>query len=199
MTPYWGYTLNFFAIIFNIGSIPDALIIFLSSAFVGFVHITWMFAFSDFFFKNLQKRFMAVAIFEAVTYEIFLLNLFVSNLPSVGVLEGPFFIRWGELVTFFLFFSIFMMLVMGMVFARETLKSDSIEVKLKGKFLFAAFISFTTGTFIDILTFGLDYDTAQIVLIFARIIVISAAFEFYLGFILPNFVKNLFIKLSKAI
>ena len=75
------------------------------------------------------------------------------------------------------------------IFALRTLKSDIPEIKLKGKFLLVALILYPIGTLIDLLQEGI-----VILVIIARVIAIVSAFSFYLGLILPERVKKIFLE-----
>ena len=69
------------------------------------------------------------------------------------------------------------------------MKSDDPEITLKGKFFIVAFVSWAIGAVMDA-ALPLNIVTLTI----ARIILISSAIEFYIGFILPKIVKKLFLK-----
>lgn len=80
-------------------------------------------------------------------------------------------------------------LITGLLFSRESLRSNNPENKLKGKFIAAAFISFIVGGVFDAFL-PLDIITMLIY----RIILISSSIEFYFGLFLPNWMKKSFIK-----
>jgi hypothetical protein len=89
------------------------------------------------------------------------------------------------------------LLVTGTLFARRSLRSDNEEVKLKGKLLLAAFLSFSIGAILDSMIGGILGDNdplLPIMVVIVRIILISSAIEFYGGFILPKWLKDLFLK-----
>ena len=73
--------------------------------------------------------------------------------------------------------------------AKDTLKSEDKELKLKGVFLIIAFILFGTGAFFDAMM-PLNFITLTI----ARLFLMSSSIFFYFGYILPNFIKRLFIR-----
>ena len=68
-------------------------------------------------------------------------------------------------------------------------KDECQEIKLKGRFLLAAFISWTIGAIMDA-----ALQPNIITLTIARLILISSALEFYTGFLLPEKVKKIFLK-----
>ncbi|MBD3213184.1 MAG: hypothetical protein GF311_11305 [Candidatus Lokiarchaeota archaeon] len=81
--------------------------------------------------------------------------------------------------------SLVVLLITEINFARDSVKSDNQEVSLKGKFLFPAFYTFVIGAILDVFS-----AYSIFLLIIGRILLIISAFEFYVGFILPNFLKS---------
>jgi len=65
---------------------------------------------------------------------------------------------------------------------------------LKGKFIILAMLFFAIGTGLDGLKPILFPDYIGLVLVINRLILISSAITFYIGFTLPNWVKKLFLK-----
>jgi len=81
-------------------------------------------------------------------------------------------------------------LITGLLFVKESLRSENEEINLKGKFLLVAFITFAIGTTLDVI--WAETPTGLNITL-ARVFVIVAAFAFYMGFTLPRFIKKLFI------
>ena len=77
------------------------------------------------------------------------------------------------------------------MFARVSIKSHNPEVSLKGKLILMSFISFTVAAVIE--TFG-HLDPLTVVI--TRSILISSSIEFYLGWILPDWMKKRLLKES---
>ena len=122
-------------------------------------------------------------------YEIFLIFFLFNDLSYVGYKSDIFASEHTSFVMIFLIAVVFVVLITGLLFARESLRSDNPEIRLKGKFLAVAFISWTVGSIIDS-----GFDLGAGVLIIIRILLISSAIEFYLGFIMPERIKNLLLK-----
>jgi hypothetical protein len=83
--------------------------------------------------------------------------------------------------------------ILGILFARDSLKADDPEVKLKGKLILLAYLSFFIGGLFDA-----GIELGPIVLVLVRILLMSSAFEFYLGFILPDWFKKIALKQDKT-
>lgn len=141
-------------------------------------------------FKEIKKRNLIVGIFiiEGILFEIyFLLNLF-TNPSAIGEFSGNFDMNYKLWVNIFLFSLFIIFLITDSMLAWESFKSDDPEVKLRGKLLFLAFYSFIIGSILDIFS-----ATSILLLKIAKLILISSAFEFYCGFILPNWMKKRFV------
>jgi len=100
-------------------------------------------------------------------------------------------VEWTLWVQIYLLISIAILLITGFLLARTSLKSDEAELRIKGMFLLIAFICFTVATVIDVI--GADSPT-EITILLARTFLIVSSLCFYIGFILPKFVKKMFVK-----
>lgn len=190
-SPYWSDAIQFLTVmIFNI-EINTPLYFFLANAFIAPIHITWVYAFTNFFFKNIKKKLILLFIIEALVFEIAFLTVFFMNPFLIGEQKSAFVVEWAIWIQIYLLFSIFLFLVTGFLFARASFKADEPEIKLKGRFLVIAFLTFTIGTIIDVI--GAESPT-EITIFLARTFVIVSSLCFYIGFTLPRFIKHLFIK-----
>jgi hypothetical protein len=112
----------------------------------------------------------------------------VTDLSMLMKLQGI-DVDYGPILLAYVVPHLFIIVITGCLFGRESLKSDSPEIRLKGKFIIVAFISYIIGGFVSIGT-----PTNIPLVIIGRLISISSAFEVYCGFLLPEKVKNLFLK-----
>ncbi|MFX1385481.1 MAG: hypothetical protein ACFFBP_23950 [Promethearchaeota archaeon] len=191
-SPYWSDATQFFIImIFEEKELYTPLYFFLANAFIAPIHIIWGLAFTNFLYKRQQKKLMACFGIEAAIFEIAFLVIFFLNPYLIGDKKSAFVVEWALWVQVYLLFSILLFLVTGFLFARKSIRSDDREIRLKGKFLLIAFITFTIGTIIDVI--GAESPT-EITIFLARTFVIISSLCFYIGFTLPRFIKDLFIK-----
>ncbi len=145
-------------------------------------------AFTEIYYNDKQK--LALGIFGIIgaIVEIYFLYFLIVD-PSVhGELQGVVDIEFRGFLRIYLIFSILVVCVLGILIAINSIKSDTPEIKLRGKFLMAAFISWTFGAIADA-TIPLTVITLPII----RIILITSAIEFYIGFVLPDWVKKRFL------
>ena len=113
----------------------------------------------------------------------------LTDSSLIGVFVRPFQIRWSLFMEIYFFILIVVLILTGNLFAYHSTKSVNPEVKLKGKFLFAAFNSYAIGSIIQAL-----FDLDPLTVVITRLILISSAIEFYLGFITPNRIRRFFLK-----
>jgi len=100
---------------------------------------------------------------------------------------NPMDIDYKGFVLIFLGLSILTACITGFHFAAKSMKKEEpSEIRLKGKFLLVAFLFFGISAIFDAL---IEMDSLLLIII--RIILALAMFFFYLGFILPKWIKKL--------
>ena len=163
---------------FIIGFIPLPIVAFI-----------WSIAFTDLVYQTKKKIFrMVFGIMGIIMELIFFILLFIDP-KLIGEVISPIDADYNLFITIYQFFLVLYMLITGILFGKESKKVDDAEINLKGTLLILAFISFVLGAILEILS-GLSI----VILIIARLILISSSFEFYGGFILPEWMKTLFLR-----
>ncbi len=191
VSPYWSDAIQFITITFFEYQISSEIYFFIANAFIAPIHIVWILALTRLVFRKAAKPLMIIFTTEAILYEAFFLFSFFSDPNQIGTQMSAFVAEWAIWIQIYLLVSIVLFLVTGFIFASKSLKSPNKELKLKGWFLIFAFILFTIGTVIDVI--GADNPT-EIMIFLARTFVIISSILFYIGFTLPRFIKELFIK-----
>lgn len=148
-----------------------------------------MVAFTDLLYRDKKKIILLIIGITGIIFEIALFTLLLIDQDLVGTVSSPVDAEYEFVVTSYQIFLVLLVLVSGILFARESLKSDTPEIKLKGKLLLAAFLSFVIGSILEILS-GLSI----VLLIIARLLLITSSIEFYGGFILPPWMEKLFVR-----
>jgi hypothetical protein len=150
---------------------------------------TWLAAFTDLVYKKWQKPILLLFLIHSIIFEITFFIVFAHD-PS---LEGTFYginsalIPMGFMLTFLI-----IILTTGLLFARESVKAESQEIKTKGRLIAFAIVSFSIAAAIDAIILLLNlFLFLQLI---NRIILISSAIAFYGGFLLPEWMKKIFIK-----
>jgi len=190
-SPYWSDAIQFISVMLTGIQISITLYYFLANAFIAPMYITWIYALTNILFTKQKKILIIIFSVVAIVAEISFLTLFFINPNSVGDQKSAFVVEWEIWIQIYLLISIALLLITGFIFARASLKAGQTELRLKGIFLLAAFLSFTIATVIDVV--GADIPT-EITILLARTFLIISSLCFYIGYTLPKFVKKLLIK-----
>jgi len=110
-----------------------------------------------------------------------------SLLGLINDPNNPMDIDYKGFVLIFLGISILTACITGFHFAANSMKKEEIpEIRWKGRFILIAFLFFGVSAIFDALI-----EMSPLLLIIIRIILALAMFFFYLGFILPQWVKKI--------
>ncbi len=189
VSPYWSDAVNFVLGLSTGTLLKNVSYFFLANAFIPVVHITWIMAFADLVYKSKEKIIVPIFAIEATIFEIYFLYSLITDPRLVGTQFAPFYVEWEIFIVLYLILSIAIFLITGLIFAGKSIKSENHEVRIKGKFLVFGFIFFAIGTTIDAIGILTPFT-----LVLARFFVILGAIMFYIGFILPGFIRKIFIK-----
>ncbi|MBD3253662.1 MAG: hypothetical protein GF383_01135 [Candidatus Lokiarchaeota archaeon] len=188
LAPYYNDPISFFLII-TTGKPVDVIIIYLGIGIVALANITWGFVYTELLKKEKQRLILGFLTAQTIIFEFILIYAIFFNPSLILIPFGDRFYREAPLLIGFYIFWLILYLFMGFSIAIVAYKSDNREVHLKGIFLLLAMSSYVVGTLLD---FAIEI--SAITIIVGRIIMITSYIEFYLGFILPNWVKDFFIK-----
>jgi len=188
-SPWIPDSINFIMILGFSSILTEEAYLIIGNVFMPFFIICWLIVITDFLYKTKQKLILILCLIWTVIFEMIFFTLLFTDSTLVGTFLGPFHVEFGDFITFTLLFTIVVLLISGLLFARESLKSEDKEIKLKGKFLIVAFLSFTIGAILDS-----SISLIPITVVITRLILISSSIEFYIGFILPKWVKKFLIK-----
>lgn len=186
---WYTSSINFVYVLLTGTSISDE-IYFLCYVSVPITLTLWLSLFTT--LKSIEKRkiILLVSVIQGIIYEIILLYFIFTDLSVVGTKVGLFNDDVTLIFSLYIIGVLIIAIITGLWFAFESMKSEKVDIKLKGKFIAAAFISFVIGSALDT---GFISST-PLLLIITRLILISSAIEFYFGFFLPDLLKKVVIK-----
>ncbi len=156
-------------------------------AFLPVAVIFWLIVFKDITLKKI-KPIILVYLIIGILFEIFLFFALIFDFNLIGTYTPPLGIDYSLIVVLYLVLILLTFIIAGIYIALKSLKAKSEEIRLKGKFLLAAFISFLIATLLEIFL-----PTIAVGNMIIKIILMSSALEYYIGFILPGFIKNRFL------
>ncbi|MHA2184300.1 MAG: hypothetical protein ACXAAI_04795 [Promethearchaeota archaeon] len=165
--------------------------------------ITWILAYSDMISRDRKKVYTGLILAVSAVFEIIFFALLFIDVNLLGTMTSAFSTDFGIFLTVSLFLTLIIMLVTGLKFAGNSIRSDEKEIRLKGKLLRAAFISFTIAAILEksarSIMLGLVFDNPtnpilSTMLAVVRTLLVLSAFEFYGGFLLPRWMENILSK-----
>ncbi len=181
-TPWWPDSINLIlALTTNTILSIEANFIIGTSAMPFFL-LVWLKAFTDLAYKEKQKLILIIFFIIGIIFEIIFFYFLFTQPNLIGTFETPFQVVYGIYIEIFLVIFLLVVVITGILFGKQSLRSDNPEIKLKGKFLIVAFILFTIGAFLDSIVPEL--------FIIARIVLDISALSFYFGFMLPDWLKE---------
>ncbi|MEE9377613.1 MAG: hypothetical protein V3V33_06215 [Candidatus Lokiarchaeia archaeon] len=198
--PWMPDSISFLMNIFIGESLPVEWYFIIGNCFIPIALLTWLIAYTDMIRKKAQKKVIIITILLSIIFEIVFFTLFFIDINLIGVINPvrPFTVNFDIFITIYLLLVILIMMITGLDFAQKSVKSDDREIRLKGKLLRAAFISFTIAAILDSLLGTIFEDPTDpllsIMVVVVRILLIFSALEFYGGFLLPRWMKEIFIK-----
>lgn len=190
-SPYWSDVIQFITTMIFGAQIPTNLYYFLANAFIAPMYVTWIIALTNILFTKQKKILRTIFFLIGLTFETIFLVVFFIDANLIGDQKSVFVVEWAFWIQIYLLISIALFLITGFLLARASLKAGVAELRTKGIFLLIAFISFTVATLIDVI--GAESPT-EITILLARTFLIVSSLCFYIGFILPKFVRNMLVK-----
>jgi hypothetical protein len=193
-TPYFPEFMQFLFLMTGESHIPEGiyfLYFLLNIADLPLFLILWLAGITNMLNINKKKRksLLVIVIILSILIEILLFYFYFSQRSIIGVIVDNAY-RWAIFPTILLYSILVVILITGLMFAREALKAEG-EIKLKGQLLLIAFLIFVIGAILDTVT-TIEFIT---VLIIARLLITSGSIFFYMGYLLPDWVKNIFLKI----
>ena len=186
---WWAVSISFLLVFFTGNALALNLFFFIGFTFLPVAIMMWMIIMTNLMWKSKQKIILIITGIVVAAFEIVFLYLLFTDISMLGEPVGSFDIKYELFMLLYLSVLLLIVIITGLSFAIESFRSENPEIRLKGKFLLLAFLSFVIGGFVSILM-----GDSVIILVIAKIIIIASAFEFYCGFITPDSIKKIFLK-----
>jgi hypothetical protein len=189
-TPWMHGAITFLFLLFNQSFDPNIRFI-IGFIFIPIITTMWMDLFTDLLYEKYKKVLVPLYVILSLIVEIlFFTFMFIDRTNLIGYFESSFQARYSLFIRVTMIFFLISALITFLIFAGNSLKSDNPEVKLKGKFLIIAFLTYTICAVLDSFAFFLAQPVAVVLI---RILLTMSAVEFYLGWILPEPIKAILI------
>lgn len=183
---WWGPSVSFLTLFLANRSLSIEIFFIISMSLIPLGVTFWMIVFTDLRWKKYQKSITIIFIIQIPIYEILsFYYLFTDSsliVESVGVIDA----QYKSFIIFFFIEIAILLIITSCFFARESLKLEKPEMRIKGIFLLIGFISLVIGATMDVF-----FELEIITLIIYRLILVFSSFAFYFGFFLPKPIKEI--------
>lgn len=188
--PWWGSAFSFIVALYNNGQgLTIGIYFLLSISLIPFTSMILVVCTTDILFKNKQRIiFLFFLIFEVV-FAIIFIYLFLLDPNKLGVMATPVNCDYSLIVLIYILISLMIFLVLGSLISFSSFKSDNPEIILRGKFLILAIFLYVGGAILDA-----SVDFTAVTILIPRLIVTTSALCSYIGFVMPKFIKKIFLK-----
>ena len=189
---WWGPSISFIMLIITGYGLAIELFYVIAISLTPIAITLWMVAFTELKYKKYQKLMIWIFSIQALLFELFsFYYLFTAPhviVEKVGLIDAQY---KSFLILFFIEVAI-ILTITGILFARESLKINTPEIRLKGIFLLLGFVSFIGGSVLDVFL-----ELNIITLLLYRGVLVFSSIAFYLGFFLPKRFKKILLKNNK--
>ena len=188
-SPWWSAPFSFLTYVF-FGVVWEIHVFFIiGNIFIPVALISWIYAFAKMAYDKVKTKLLIIYSIICTAFLIFFLLFMVIDVNLIGEFDGTFDARYVSFTRIFQAFAILSALLTGVLFALKSFKSGDATIRWKGRFLLIAFISFSAAAILDS-----GFALGIIGVIIIRLLLISSAIEYYLGFLLPDRIAKWLIR-----
>ena len=187
--PWWSSSVSFLVALSNGVGIPEQAYFLVGNIFVPVAIVLWLLAFTEFLYTKKRKLILLVFAIIGASFEVLFFIFLFLNPRIIGELNGPVDVNYTSFIMVYLILFLLIVVISGFLFANLSLKSKDPEVKLKGKLLVIAYITFSVGALLDS-----SIPLHEVTIIIIRLILILSAICWYGGFLLPKWMKKFLMK-----
>jgi hypothetical protein len=188
-SPWWSSAISTLFYLFTGGGLSEVPYFFIGNFFTPFGLIAWVIAFTELMYEKYQLPIVIIYVIISVIFEILLIYFLIRDPTIIGTLKGVVDVNYQSFVMIFLLIIAVTLIISGILFAKETMKSNNPKIQWSGRFLLIGFISFTISAVLDAFV-----STNPIGLILVRILLIFSMFELYVSFNMPPVLERILIK-----
>jgi len=168
----------------------------LGTIFVPIAILTWLYIYLTTIKPAIRNHVLVVYGILSIIFEIYIIYfLFMAPGAPVKIMIGtfdnpdnPIDISYKGFILLYRAISILTASITGIHFSLRSMRSKDIEVMWKGRFLLLSFLLFACLALADVLLL-----MTPILLVLLRVLLVMATIFFYLGFILPEWLKKLLL------
>jgi len=191
ISPWYSAGFGYIYLLITQNTLDYRFYVMLGTIFIPIAIHSWLVIYMTIIYPKKKKLVLLLYIVLAIFFYIYLIYFlyFAPGAPIenlIGIKETPIDIEYKGFVLIYLALIIGTVIFTGVHFSIISIKTQKVEIKWKGRFLLFAFIFFGMGAIAD----GLLELTIIYLIIFRMILLVSAVL-FYIGFIMPKWMKKI--------
>jgi hypothetical protein len=189
-TLWSGVALNFLTTLFLNTLPPWELHFLFHGGFIGIAIFFWIRGITSLaqIEKNTRRDIMIISGFVLTVLEILYIAILFTDYTLLGKPIEPIQVVYQPFSWIYLSISLGIFLISAAWFVIQTFRSEESKVQLQGKFLLFAGIFFLIGSILEI------FFSEIFILLTARFFITMAVLLGYIGFLMPERVKKIFLK-----
>ena len=191
--PWYGSALSFLYTLITGNALPLQFYILAANIFVPINLFLWIVATTQLMNLYITKKKVIQIIYAvfAIIIEALLIYFIIFAPNTLGELSGLVDIQYIGWLRYYLLSVLLTLLITGILIARNSSKSDQRDIRFKGYLICLGFVLFVLGSIFDT---ALPLNPISLPIV--RIIVIMGGLVFFLGFLMPEKLKQHLLKKS---
>ena len=186
-SPWWSSAFSFVSYWFTGNPLPLSLYIGVGILLIPLLIILWFLGFTEMIYQNKRKLLILIYAIIMTIFEFCIIYFLIVDPTVLGNKTGIFDIKYSLIITAYFMLINITVTITGLLFAKQSFKSEEKEIRFKGIVLVIAFLTYPICGIFDA---GLDLN--EIGLIIIRSLLMFGAIMFYIGFFVPKFFKKMF-------
>ena len=140
--PWVAVAFKFLLIIIANIILSNEIFFIINLGIVSFTAICWVAAMMRLMVvkERIQKTILIICIIMAILFEIIFLHMVFTDTALIGTFTGTLQLEFTLFISLFILIITVIFEIPGLLFVRESLKSENPEIKLKAKFLLIGFL-----------------------------------------------------------
>ena len=191
-SPWYGSGTSFIVALFNYGQGLSVLPLLYFSLVVLLIPIalaTFVTSITEIIYREYRWSIRSIFIVFGILMEILFIYMMISTPTDVITLLTAVNAHYSTVVLIYILISLVILVIIGILLGRSSIKIGTTENKLKGYFVLAAFTLYALGAIFDSLL-NTVIKQIPVLILLPRGFLLLSAFCFYLGFVTPNFIKK---------
>lgn len=191
MLPWLPGGINFITLIFIEYRIPIEIYLIIALAMSQIGTLCWMILFTNLIAKKRQKSIVLIFLIYLIIFEFIVITTTFREPLLLGEYGANLYVIYKPMTIALISIFFIVILSTSIIFCKGSLKASQPEIRLKGKLLLTSIIFVVIGSFIEAILAGSEF---YVLLFIGRILLILSTIGFYGAFILPNWIRKIFLK-----